>query len=57
MVRYKDSIQTLKDIQAGKFSLPSADVVTSESTGGIVYNDGYTRRFQITDDNDTLADF
>jgi phage gp36-like protein len=54
--RYEDSIKTLKDIQAGKFSLP-ADTTASESTGGIVYNDNYTRKFQMTDDNDTLADY
>lgn len=52
--RYKDSIQTLKDIQAGKFSLPVDEVETSESTGGIVYNDDYTRRFDMTDTNDTF---
>ena len=54
--RYDDSIKTLKDIQSGKFNLP-LDTTTSESTGGITYNNNYTRKFQITDDNDTLADF
>jgi phage gp36-like protein len=54
--RYEDSIKTLKDIQSGKFSLP-ADTTASESTGGIIYSSTYTRKFQITDDNDTLSDF